>query len=73
MFFTIACLLYDSIAAFLGNMQCTKMIINGSDGLASIISNFQSIKTFQCTEMYPECVIASWDALILLLDAENIE
>ena len=24
-------------------------------------------------EMYPECVIASWDALILLLDAENIE
>ena len=26
-----------------------------------------------CPEMYPECVIASWDALILLLDAENIE
>ena len=24
-------------------------------------------------EMYPECAIASWDALILLLDAENIE
>ena len=24
-------------------------------------------------EMYPECVIASWDALIVLLDAENIE
>ena len=24
-------------------------------------------------EMYPECVIASWDTLILLLDAENIE
>mgnify|MGYP000365075934 CR=1 FL=1 len=24
-------------------------------------------------EMYPECVIASWDALSLLLDAENIE
>ena len=24
-------------------------------------------------EMYPECVIASWDALVLLLDAENIE
>ena len=24
-------------------------------------------------EMYPECVIASWDALILLLHAENIE
>ena len=23
--------------------------------------------------MYPECVIASWDALVLLLDAENIE
>ena len=23
--------------------------------------------------MYPECVIASWDALILLLDAEKIE
>ena len=23
--------------------------------------------------MYPECVIASWDALILLLDAENTE
>ena len=23
--------------------------------------------------MYPECVIVSWDALILLLDAENIE
>ena len=23
--------------------------------------------------MYPECVIASWDALILLLDAETIE
>ena len=25
------------------------------------------------TEMYPECVIASWDELIRLLDAENIE
>ena len=23
--------------------------------------------------MYPECVIASWDALGFLLDAENIE
>ena len=23
--------------------------------------------------MYPVCVIASWDTLILLLDAENIE
>jgi len=23
--------------------------------------------------MYPECAIASWDALVLLLDAENIE
>ena len=28
---------------------------------------------FLFSEMYPECVIASWDALILLLDAENIE
>ena len=27
----------------------------------------------QPAEMYPGCVIASWDALILLLDAENIE
>ena len=26
----------------------------------------------QEAEIYPECVIASWDALILLLDAENI-
>jgi len=25
------------------------------------------------TEMYPKCVIVSWDTLILLLDAENIE
>ena len=25
------------------------------------------------SEMYPDCVIACWDALILLLDAENIE
>ena len=25
------------------------------------------------SEMYPECVIASWDALVFLLDAENIE
>ena len=25
------------------------------------------------TEMYPECVIASWDALVFLLDAQNIE
>ena len=23
--------------------------------------------------MYPECVIASWDALVFLLDAQNIE
>ena len=23
--------------------------------------------------MYPECIIASWDERILLLDAENIE
>ena len=26
-----------------------------------------------CTEMYPECLIAAWDALILLLDAEHNE
>ena len=25
------------------------------------------------SEMYPECVIACWDAFLLLLDAENIE
>ena len=25
------------------------------------------------SEMYPECVIASWDGLVFLLDAENIE
>ena len=25
------------------------------------------------SEMHPECVIASWDVLIFLLDAENIE
>ena len=24
-------------------------------------------------EMYPECIIASWDPLIFLLDTENIE
>ena len=53
MFVTIACLLSDSIAAFLGNIQCSKIIINGSDALASIISNFQSIKTFQCTILAP--------------------
>ena len=29
--------------------------------------------SLQHSEMYPECVIASWDALILLLDAGNIE
>ena len=23
--------------------------------------------------MYPECVIASWDALVFLLDAQNME
>ena len=23
--------------------------------------------------MYPECVIASWDALVFLWDAENVE
>ena len=54
MFVTIACLLFDSTAAFLGNMHCTKMIDNGSDALAiSIISNFQSIKAFQCTILAP--------------------
>ena len=54
MFVTIACLLFDSIAAFLDNIHCTKMIVNGSDALAiSIISNFQSIKTFQCTILTP--------------------
>ena len=54
MFGTIACLLFDSIAAFLGNIHCTKMVVNGSDALAiSIISNFQSIKTFQCTILAP--------------------
>ena len=31
------------------------------------------LKFLLFTEMYPECVIASWDALVLLLDAENIE
>ena len=56
MFVTIACLLFDSIAAFLGNnLQCTKMIVNGSDALAiGIISNFhKSIKTFLCTILAP--------------------
>ena len=54
MFVTIACLLFDSIAAFLCNIHCTKMIVSGSDALAiSIISNFQSIKTFQCTILTP--------------------
>ena len=53
MFVTIACLLFDGIAAFLGNIHCTKMIVNGSDALASIISNFQSIKTFHCTILAP--------------------
>ena len=32
------------------------------------------IKMFNLSaEMYPECVIASWDALVFLLDAQNIE
>ena len=31
------------------------------------------VYSYSSAEMYPECVIASWDALILLLDAENIE
>ena len=31
------------------------------------------LNNISVAEMYPECVIASWDALILLLDAENIE
>ena len=31
------------------------------------------LKLILFTEMYPECGIVSWDALILLLDADNIE
>ena len=34
---------------------------------------FRLMCIFTASEMYPECVIAFWDALILLLDAENIE
>ena len=32
-----------------------------------------SVILFIIWEMHPECVIASWDALVFLLDAENIE
>ena len=34
---------------------------------------YSQLCLYDYTEMYPECVIASWDTLILLLDAENIE
>ena len=43
--------------------QCVAM------SLTALIYNHQDT----IAVMYPECVIASWDALILLLDAENIE
>ena len=35
--------------------------------------NFDFLYTLPKAEMYPECVIASWDALAVLLDAENID
>ena len=33
------------------------------------LNNNQTSKACTATEMYPECVIASWDALVFLLDA----
>ena len=51
MFVTIAYYLI-ALQLFLDNIQCTKTIVNGCDALVSIISNFQSIKTFQCIILY---------------------
>ena len=35
------CILFDNIAAILGNIQCPKRIVNGYDIFVSIISKFQ--------------------------------
>ena len=42
------------------------------DNELEVLPSYLSGRT-QYAEMYPECVIASWDALIVLLDAGNIE
>ena len=40
------CLLFERVAACLGNIQCPKRIIKGYDVLVSIIPNFQRRQTF---------------------------
>jgi len=47
-----------------GYLSCVVLIKNNQIGQHRYIP---------VEEIYPECVVASWDALILLLDAENIE
>ena len=46
------CLLFERVAACLGNVQCPKTIVNGYDVLVSIISNFQRRQTFQFIRLY---------------------
>ena len=58
----------------------TTQLVEHRTGIAEVTGHGFTFKSFLVfyleviiAEMYPECVIASWDALILLLDAENIE
>ena len=39
----------------------------------TVMNSHSTSKDTMISEMYPECVIASWDAFFLLLDAEKIE
>ena len=45
----------------------------GQKHLGAALGSRSFLEEYVNAEMYPECVIASWDALILLLHAENIE
>ena len=40
---------------------------------STVLYGHENEESLCLVEMYPECVIASWDALVFLLDAENIE
>ena len=55
-----------------GSLSYIRLMSSSNDLNCKGRSQALMLQGLQNAEMYPECVIASWDALILLMDAENI-
>ena len=66
MFVWLDCLLFERVAACLGNVQYPQRILNGYDVLAGIISYFQRRQTFQFVRLYWNVII--FEKLIVSLN-----